>query len=127
MEVLGNQQKIYGTSGLGKARTVVLCWDEWPAGTQEGTPTGRWDLGGDTLWALGLGRGYPPSTGTREGTVSGHWGLEGDTVIDGLAGLVKCKTKDKLRLRRLSTEVSRAEELTKGLINWSLSDKSKGG
>ena len=42
-------------------------------------------------------------------------------VIDGLAGLVKCKMKDKLGLRRLSTEVSRAQELTKELINWCLS------
>jgi len=33
-------------------------------------------------------------------------------VIDGLAGLVECKTKDKW------TEVSRAEELTKEVNNW---------
>jgi len=47
------------------------------------------------------------------------------TVIDGLAGLVKCKTKDKLALRHLSTEGSRAEELTKGVINWCLSHQPK--
>jgi len=46
-------------------------------------------------------------------------------VIDGLAGLVKCKRKDMLGLRRLSTEVSRAEELTKGAINWCLSYQTK--
>jgi len=42
-------------------------------------------------------------------------------VINGLAGLVKCKTKDKLGLRRLLTKVSRAQELTKEVINWCLS------
>jgi len=46
-------------------------------------------------------------------------------VIDGLAGLVKCKMKDKLGLRRLSTEVSRAEEITKKVINWCLSYQTK--
>ena len=45
--------------------------------------------------------------------------------INGLAGLVKCKTKDRLGLRHLSTEVSRAKELTKGVINWCLSYQSK--
>jgi len=41
------------------------------------------------------------------------------TVIDGLAGLVECKTKDKW------TEVSRAEELTKEVNNWRLSYQTK--
>jgi len=40
-------------------------------------------------------------------------------VIDGLAGLVECKTKDK------RTEASRAEELTKELNNWCLSYQTK--
>jgi len=46
-------------------------------------------------------------------------------VIDGLAGLVKCEMKDKLGLRHLSTEVSRAEELTKGVINWCVPHQTK--
>jgi len=46
-------------------------------------------------------------------------------VINGLARLVKCKMKDKLGLRRFSTEVSRAEELTKEVINWCLSFQIK--
>ena len=45
--------------------------------------------------------------------------LAGSGVIDGLAGLVECKTKDK------RTEVSRAEELTKEVINWCLSYQAK--
>jgi len=40
-------------------------------------------------------------------------------VIDGLVGLVKCKTKDK------GTEVSRAKELTKEVNNWCLSYQTK--
>jgi len=40
-------------------------------------------------------------------------------VIDGLAGLVECKTKDK------RTEVSRAKELTKEVNNWCLSYQTK--
>jgi len=43
-----------------------------------------------------------------------------DNVIDGLAGLVKCKTKDKLE-RQTRTEVSRAGELTKRVTDWCLS------
>jgi len=46
-------------------------------------------------------------------------------VIDGLAGLGKRQTKDKLGLRRLLTEVSRAEELIKAVINWCLSYQTK--
>jgi len=42
-----------------------------------------------------------------------------DSVIDGLAGLVQCKTKDK------RTEASRAEELTKEVNNWCLSYQTK--
>jgi len=41
-------------------------------------------------------------------------------VIDGLAGLVQCKTKDK------RTEASRAKELTKEVNNWCLSYQTKG-
>jgi len=40
-------------------------------------------------------------------------------VINGLAGLVECKTKDK------RTEVSRAEELTKEVNNWCLYYQTK--
>jgi len=41
------------------------------------------------------------------------------TVIDGLAGLVECKTKDN------RTEMSRAQELTKEVNNWCLSYQTK--
>jgi len=44
-------------------------------------------------------------------------------VIDGLAGLVKCKMKDKRT--QADTEVSRAEELTKEVNNWCLSYQTK--
>jgi len=44
---------------------------------------------------------------------------EKGNVIDGLAGLVECKTKDK------GTEASRAEELTKEVINCCLSYQTK--
>jgi len=52
---------------------------------------------------------------------SGEQEEEQEEENDGLAGLVECKTKDK------RTEASRAEELTKEVNNWCLSDKSKGG
>jgi len=42
-----------------------------------------------------------------------------ECVIDGLAGLVECKTKDK------RTETSRAEELTKEVNNCCLSYQTK--
>jgi len=53
-----------------------------------------------------------------------HRNLQG-TVIDGRAGLVECKTKDKWTEVSLSTEVSRAEEITKEVINWCLSYQTK--
>jgi len=43
-------------------------------------------------------------------------------VIDGLPGLIECKTNC---LRRLSTEVSRAGKINKEVINWCLSYQTK--
>ena len=67
---------------------------------------------------------WPPAASPASSPEQTPWARHSRTlgpVIDGLAGLVKCKREDRLGLRRLSTEAWRAQELTKGAISWCLS------